>query len=209
MKIMPKELNEIAAFLKGENIKLAARNRDGRINSSFNETQVLNILAKRFKIEIPRSRGWFDFAIQEKKFYPVNIKITDTTHADNLNCKLGLYYALSGIMPSFPNETGWKEYFEFLKRDLHRNDKDYYFLVINKQNSQDIFLNSLRSLAVLQPNGNNLPFQCKWDANREPLERSFEKAVKFLLICFAVSVKQRAEIYFDFKKHFHEYTIPR
>jgi len=161
MKIMPKELKEIVAFLKSENIKLSAKNRDGRINSSFNETRILDILSTKFKIEIPRSRGWFDFAIQEEEFYPVNIKITDATHADNLNCKLGLYYGLTGRIPSFPNEISWNKYFEFLKKDLNKNDKDYYFLVINKQNNKDIFLNSLKSLAVLQPNGNNLPFQCK------------------------------------------------
>lgn len=207
MKMISKELKEIVVFLKSENIKLSAKNRDGRINSSFNETQILNVISQKFRIEIPRSRSWFDFAVQEKNFYPVNIKITDTTHADNLNCKLGLYYALTGMMPSFPNEIGWRECFRFLKKDLKKNDKDYYFLVINKQNSKDIFLNSLKSLAVLQPNGNNLPFQCKWDINKMPAQRNFDEAVKFLLTCFSVSIKQRAEIYFDFKKHFNEYIV--
>src|SRR3990167_10011116 len=168
MKIMPKELKEIVAFLKSENIKLSAKNRDGRINSSFNETRILDILSTKFKIEIPRSRGWFDFAIQEEEFYPVNIKITDTTHADNLNCKLGIYYSLTGKMPDFPNEVSWLDYFEKLKVNIGENQKDYYFLVVNKSNTKDIFINTLKSLTTLQPNGNNLPFQCKWDINKKP-----------------------------------------
>lgn len=47
MKMTPPELKTIVAFLKNENIKLLARDRDGRINSSFNETQVLSALSLR------------------------------------------------------------------------------------------------------------------------------------------------------------------
>lgn len=43
---------------------------------------------------------------------------------------------------------------------MRENNKDYYFLVINKTNNADIFFNSLKMLYELIPNGNNLPFQC-------------------------------------------------
>lgn len=83
--------------MKKEEIHLSNRFSDGRINSSINEDEVIKILSKRFYIMVPKSRAWYDFALEtNNNFYPVNIKITDTTHADNLNCKLGIYYALTG-----------------------------------------------------------------------------------------------------------------
>ena len=94
---------------------------DGRINASINEAEILNVIKKKFDIETPRSRAWYDFSITiDDNFYPVNIKTTDTTHADNLNCKLGIYYALTGLLPDFPNEINWHNYFEKLKKILEQ-----------------------------------------------------------------------------------------
>ena len=44
--------------------------------------------------------------------------------------------------------------------------KDYYFLVLNKNNNKDIIINSVKGLTTLTSNLNNLPFQVKWDKNR-------------------------------------------
>lgn len=131
---------------------------------------------------------------------PVNIKVTDTTHADNLNCKLGIYFALTGRIPAFPNEINWLSFFEKQKEGMTRQvvSQDYYFLIISKKDKNDVFVNSLKGLQELQANGNNLPFQCKWDLNRIYKERTLEEAKAFLLKNFAKSVKLRAEIYFQF-----------
>jgi hypothetical protein len=45
--------------------------------------------------------------------------------------------------------------------------KDYYFLVINKNNTKDIIINSVLGVSNITPNVNNLPFQIKWNNNRE------------------------------------------
>lgn len=45
--------------------------------------------------------------------------------------------------------------------------KDYYFLVINKNNTKDIIINSVLGISNITPNVNNLPFQIKWNNNRE------------------------------------------
>ncbi len=159
---------------------------------------------------MPRAREWFDFSIQEKgKFYPVNIKITDTTHADNLNCKLGIYFALTGLIPDMPNEINWNTFIKRLYDNIMLEgevEQDYYFLIINKKNNVDIFCNSLKGLEKLTPNGNNLPFQCKWDTNRKHTKRSFKEAENFLLQALADSIKLRSRLYFDFKKYFPEYV---
>ncbi len=203
---MPESLKEIKNCLIETNLQLSNSFEDGRVNARINEDEVLKIIKNRFEIEIPRSRHWFDFSIKEKgAFCPVNIKITDTTHADNLNCKLGVYFALTGKIPDFPNECSWLDYFERLKKNIGRNSNDYFFLVINKDNIADIFINSLKCLQTLQPNGNNLPFQCKWNINIEPKNRDFEEAKKYILRIFGESIKQRVEIYFIFKRLFNEY----
>ena len=161
----------------------------------------------------PHAREWYDFALEisdnrgNTSFYPVNIKVTDTTHADNLNCKLGIYYALTGMLPDFHNETKWQVYFNKLKQYIGKDtSKDYYFLIVNKNKSNDIFCNTLKGLCSLQPNGNNLPFQCKWDCNRKETHRNFESAKQMIMSTFAESIKLRSDIYIQFKNLFPEYV---
>ena len=40
-----------------------------------------------------------------------------------------------------------------------KNKKDYYFIVLNKTNANDIIVNSVKRLTILTSNINNLPFQ--------------------------------------------------
>jgi hypothetical protein len=43
------------------------------------------------------------------------------------------------------------------------NKKDYYFIILNKTNTDDIIINSIKGLIILTPNINNLPFQVCWN----------------------------------------------
>lgn len=205
--MVPTQLNEIAEFLKTNPYNLSQPLQDGRLNSSVNEEEILNTIKDYFPIQLPRTREWWDFSFEENKiFYPVNIKTTTTKTADNLNCKLGIYYALCGLLPEFNNEIAWEKYFHKLHKDLGKNtNRDYYFLIINKNDPKDIFINSLKGIQTLQPNGNNLPSQCKWDNNREIVQRSFIESKNFILSALAESVKLRANIYLTFKEFFGEF----
>lgn len=205
--MIPKTLLEIQEFLEQQQLHLSTPLKDGRLNSSFNEDEIIKLIKKKFKISEPNSRQWFDFSFEENgKFFPVNIKVTTTDTADNLNCKLGIYYALTGLMPDFSNGIDWLNYFERLKENIGTiQDKDYYFLIINKNNPEEIFTTTLKSIKKLQANGNNLPFQCRWKENKEITERTFEESKKFILSKFGESIKLRADIYFNFKKYFNEY----
>jgi len=78
-------------------------------------------------------------------------------------------------------------------------------LVYNKTNGE-IFVNSLKGLNVLVANGNNLPFQCKWDLNKNFKNRSFEESCDFIMKKFSESIKLRANILSDFKKYFKNYV---
>lgn len=205
---IPRKLIKIKEFLVNDKLALSSYLKDGRLNSSFNEDEVIRKIKTTFDINEPNSRQWFDFSFEEDNiFYPVNIKVTTTTTADNLNCKLGIYYALTGILPDFSNEINWLRYFEKLNDNIgtHTN-KDYYFLIINKNNPQEIFINTLRGIKTLQPNGNNLPFQCKWSDNKEIENRTFDESKDFILSKFGASIKLRADIYFNFKRFFNKYV---
>ncbi|WP_033782433.1 hypothetical protein [Helicobacter pylori] len=193
--MIPAQLNEIAEFLRTNPYSLSQPLQDGRLNSSVNEEEILNTIKGHFSIQLPKAREWWDFGFEENDiFYPVNIKITTTKTADNLNCKLGIYYALCGLLPAFNNEIAWEKYFQKLHKDLGKNtNRDYYFLIINKNDPKDIFINSLKGIQTLQPN--NLPFQCKWDNNREIVQRSFMESKNFILSALAESIKLRANIY--------------
>ncbi len=193
--MIPTQLNEIAEFLKTNPYNLSQPLQDGRLNSSVNEEEILNTIKDYFPIQLPKAREWWDFSFKENDvFYPVNIKTTTTKTTDNLNCKLGIYYALCGLSPEFNNEIAWEKYFQKLHKDLGTNtDRDYYFLIINKNDPKDIFINSLKGIQTLQPN--NLPFQCKWDNNREIVQRDFDGSKNFILSALAKSVKLRADIY--------------
>ena len=205
--MIPPVLTEMCDFLSESRVPLT-RTDNARIDSAVNEKTVLDKLSERFAIEQqPQARHWWDFSIRDDGvLLPVNLKLTELGNAnDNMNCKLGIYYALTGREPDFANEKPWHDFFERLAGDMQENSRDYYFLVVNKNDSADVFAQGLRTLGTLTPNGNNLPFQCCWRDNREPQERSFGGARDFLLSVFAQSIKRRAVIDSAFQKHFPKY----
>lgn len=134
----------------------------------------------------------------------MNIKVSTTNTTDNLNCKLGIYYALTGKIQPFNNGVSWEIYFKTLSENLGENNKDYYFLIVNKDNHSDVFATSLKKLKTIIPNGNNLPFQAKWDDNRQLIDRDFTSAKQFLLATFEASLKLRADAYLHFRKYCYE-----
>lgn len=160
--------------------------------------------SNNFETIIPNAREWYDIAFKyENDFYPINIKVTDLSNnsADNLNCKLGIYYVLVGSIPRFKNELNWSQYFYRLSKDMKPNDADYYFLVINKKDPRDTFWSSLRNITSLSPNGNNLPFQCCWNKNRNRDPKNYENTKEIILSCLKESVEKRSKILLDFQKY--------
>ena len=223
-------LDILCGFLSKSSLKLSAHSPDGRVNSSKNEEEVIHHLTvsteaneefQRECLEIKSSvsRDWYDFSIErreDKLFIPVNIKVTECASADNLNCKLGLYYALTGQMPNFRNGIGWISYLEKLHEGLQRatnNDKDYFLLVVNKvvpeaSGIRDVFSSSLKRLTELTPNSSNLPFQCCWNNNRSRQTRTQDEARAFLLGKFWKSLSQREAAVTKFRLLFPDIVSP-
>jgi hypothetical protein len=61
--------------------------------------------------------------------------------------------------------------------------KDYYFIVLNKKDTSDIIVNSMKGLTHLKPNINNLPFQVCWNKNRIFKYENINKKIKMFINC--------------------------
>lgn len=199
---MMRYLENIVDFLQSAGVELVSENDDGRLNSATNENIILQKLSNKFKeVEISSIRQWFDFKICQKDEIFVNVKISDLNNsaADNCSSKLGMGYALSGVknMP-----LAWDKFHEMLANEL-KIGYDYYFLVINKNDTKDCFYTSLKRVKTLVPNGNNLPFQCNWAENRAFSNRSEIEAMRYILDIYLQSWDKKVKGYpFKLKEMF-------
>ena len=148
---------------------LFTQNEDGRVNSCLDEDLIITLLCDEYKkrIQKPKKRMWYDILVFDHYYHwiPINIKTTTTFTCDNTgNLAMCVYaYSNENIDLSKTYNSGTMK--KLLIKNLQEKDfnqkskKDYYFIVINKNNSSDIIINSLKGLVYLTPNVNNLPFQ--------------------------------------------------
>lgn len=163
---------------------------DGRLDSAESEAVVINHLKELFsdssiKIEQAPPRHWYDIAFKtNNKTLYANVKITSGKEADNVSSKLGLFYALTGILPTDVKDVRldhWIPYNKKLRENLNYNcDADYYFIIYFKE-TENFLVTSLKRIQTLTPNGNNLPFQCKWSDNDVFSTRSLEEQTKYIM----------------------------
>lgn len=197
---MMRYLENIVDFLQNTSLSFVDENDDGRLNSATNENIILQKLADKFKeVQISSIRQWFDFKICQNDEIFVNVKISDLNNsaADNCSSKLGIGYALSGVkdMP-----VAWDKFHKMLANEL-KIGYDYYFLVVNKNDTKDCFYTSLKRIQTLVPNGNNLPFQCNWAENRTFSNRSEIEAMRYILSVYLQSWDKKVKGYpFELKE---------
>lgn len=179
LKRLPLILYIIKKYLKEQEIKYSFESEDGRFNSYIDENKVIDMLIKRFsnKIIKPKSRMWYDILAYDYLYgwIPINIKITTTRTNDNVSNLTSCVYAYTDeILDIFSNKLYFNGkmsiiLFNKLKNKeynkLHK--KDYYFIVLNKTNTKNIIINSIKGLTFLTPNINNLPFQICWNNNKK------------------------------------------
>lgn len=72
-----------------------------------------------------------------------------------------------------------------LKDKKINNNRDYYFIVINKTEITDVIINSIKGLIKLTSNANNLPFQICWNNNREFKYEHITKKTKLFINCLS------------------------
>lgn len=212
---IPRPLEEIASFLRNS----AALGReivsggDARAAAASSEPRVISLLQneRRWGITNPNigrghNRAEYDFKVNwEGEDIFVDIKVSKLRGADNANCKAGIYHALTGEPPENA-PVPYEHYFRKLRDNCNPTSADFYFLVVGKNepvgSPARAFVCALRTLAQVTPNGNNLPFQCRWIDCMRPKPRTYEEARRFLLANYRASLKKRAEAFIAFEECF-------
>lgn len=174
---LPIVLYRIKKYLIKNKIKTCETSEDGRINSCIDENIIIDIIeqSKKFKIVKPEVRNWYDLLIYDYVFgwLPVNIKTTTMTTSDNTGNYAMCVYSYTDekldLKKTYQNGKMTEILINKLKnKNFNTNyKKDYYFIVVNKTNTKDIIINSVKGLNFLTSNINNLPFQVKWEKNKE------------------------------------------
>ena len=177
MKI-PYALEYTVNLLQNSSLVFESINKDKRNDSSLAEDKIIEYLENHSDniqyISAP-IREWYDVKIIDKinnLEYYVNIKSPGTINSKG-DCASSAIesvgYVLTGISPeNVKYSKDWKKYFKWLSENINPNNKeDYWYLVVPKEDIKKTFVNSMRGLSVLQPNGNGLPFQIAWSKNTE------------------------------------------
>lgn len=174
---LPNSIKMIHKYLENYQINNSSNSTDGRRNSCIDEDIIiekLKISPFKDRLYIPKPRHWFDIAIMDYQYgwLPINIKSTTTKTADNTGNLAMCVYSLTDydmdLKKSYQNGKMSKIFIDCLKNKRYNKIlyRDYYFIVVNKENG-NIISNSVKGLNQLTPNINNLPFQVKWSHNRK------------------------------------------
>tara|TARA_B100001123_G_scaffold447774_1_gene606377 strand:+ start:1126 stop:1869 length:744 start_codon:yes stop_codon:yes gene_type:complete len=192
-KMLPNILCIIQSYLSCIDIKSCTLSDDGRTNSCFDEDNIIDILIKKFpdRIKKPDIRMWYDILVKDYKYgwLPVNIKTTTTQTSDNTgNLAMCVYSYTDEVLDldkKYQNGSMSKILIKKLseKKINYKSKKDYYFLVVNKNNTNEVILNSCKGLSQLTPNSNNLPFQVNWSKNKDYNFINIHKSINKLITC--------------------------
>jgi hypothetical protein len=167
-------------------------NADGRINSCADEEHIVQILRDMLGncIRVPKSRMWYDVLVYDnrRKWIPINIKTTTMKTSDNVGNLAMCVYAYTNEKlnlrqsATYQNGEMSRILFEKIKKkELNHGSKDYYFLVLDKNDPKNVGVNSLRGLTVLTPNLNNLPFQVQWSKNTKFRFKPISEVVRLFI----------------------------
>ena len=188
---LPNSLLTIKKILQERTIKLCETSNDGRINSCMDEDEIIRILSEELpnRIYKPKARMWYDILVRDFQYgwLPVNIKSTTTLTSDNTGNLAMCVYSYTDepldLYKTYQNGRMSKILIEkIIKKDYnYNNKKDYYFVVVNKENCKDVIVNSVKGLTKLTPNINNLPFQVCWNKNRIFKYKHITKSIEILL----------------------------
>lgn len=192
---LPMILYIIQHFIQNTKFTFSNNNDDGRINSCIDEDEILKLLIEKFgtKIVKPSIRMWYDIIVFDKLYgwIPVNIKTTTTLTCDNSGSLAICVQAYTNKKLDVHRKNTYKNgemsviLYDKLKKKAYNKKckKDYYFLVLNKTNSKDVIINSLKGLTYLTPNSNNMPFQICWNKNRTFLYNNIDTVVQKFIEC--------------------------
>lgn len=176
----------------------SSESNDGRINSINDEGEIAKYIKDLFKNEcqVAPPRFWYDVALTiDGKFYPINIKSVTGKTSDNISSKEGMFYAVTGLDPKKEKVVQFNTFEEKMIANInYDSDADYYFIIFFKD-TKEIFFTSLKRICTLTPNGNNLPFQCKWNDNKIYTTRNNEEQINYLIEIYYKSVMKKVSVH--------------
>lgn len=196
----PPQLVDAVKCLSGI-VTVSESHEDGRVNSITDEDTVIDLLVEKYgeeNVEKPAARCWWDVKLFG---YFLNIKSSDFTKgaSDNFSSKAAILYALTDLPEDKVNTTSWKKFQDALANHSGtENNRNYYIIVVDKS-TRKVYLQSLKSLQKLTPNGNNLPFQIKWADNTQPVQRDYRQAYEFLVESYKESVRRKINAHDGFQ----------
>lgn len=177
---------------------------DGRKNSDDDDNLFKDLWTQLGSdyVKSTDPRDWWDIKFKNN---PINFKsiALSTNTADNVSAIEALLWAFTDLseeqIKHLPKVKGIKSKHEkvlyYLKNNKFDLNRDYYYLVFDK-NSKKFILTSIKRLASLVANGNNLPFQCnffKQDASKQA-HRTFNESYNYVVGTFEKSIRKRCSI---------------
>jgi hypothetical protein len=210
----PKILQDIAKELQSIKITIAENvGGEGRAGSLQDEQTVIDTIKNnpKFSEYIIKHDDVFgvdkknksktdarkvgDFLVKDYEIanliHVVNVKTTGGS-SDNASSKLGFLIALTNIpLKDLPNTVNWKKWMSLLEE--HKADlpnRDYWFLVVDKNNSGNVLVRGAKQINEWGLNPSN-DLQIDWSKewNRTPddctYNEAFDKIVGGLRICKA------------------------
>lgn len=205
LKILPMIMYQIRSYLYKQKPILSKFCPDGRVGSCIDEAIITDLLKNstefKDKIKIPKERWWYDILLKDRQYgwLPVNIKTTTMKTADNTGNLAMCVQAYTDeevllhphqtprtklSKPSTNNGSMSKILINKLenKQLNYKTKKDYYFVVINKNNGS-IIVNSVKGLVDLTPNLHNIPFQIRWNKNTAHVYGNIKDKTNMFIRC--------------------------
>lgn len=205
IKHLPLILYKIKDYLEKIMFDFSFQTNDGRINSCLDEDKIINLLEKKYNNKITKvdKRHWCDILVFDKLYgwLPINIKTTTTSTSDNTGNLAMCVYSYTDEKLDLTKSYNNGEMSELLFRKLKNKEynkihkKDYYFIVLNKTNQSEVIINSVKGLTHLTPNINNLPFQVKWNNNKEYKYDIINNKIKMFINCLKKPVPSWKETF--------------
>ena len=204
---MPIIMYILQKFLKSQAFVFSKKNEDGRINSCLDEDGIIQLLVQTFgdKIKKPKIRMWYDILAFDYMYgwVTINIKTTTTITSDNTGNLAMCVHAYTNEVLDITRNKSYENgnmsvilYNKLKNKEYNKNNKkDYYFLVLNKTDTTDVIVNSVKGLTNLTSNVNNLPFQICWNKNRIFTYKPIKQNIKIFIDCLQKSKPSYKEIF--------------
>jgi len=153
----PKIIIRIENILKDfmEKERFHKKNKDGRINSIYDEKTVIRLLKKHYGesyiFKPISSRHWYDVKISSSHNYwiPCNIKVSKGG-TDNALCKKAIVYSLSTLEEDeIPKKMSFNKMIELIqknKKNMRNCHKEYFYIYVDKKDGSIL----VRSICDIQ-----------------------------------------------------------